>query len=192
MQRTALRAAAEPERYPDTLTVTVLLRRTQKLATALPVSLDVPASSDTALGDWYANRVVVDAKPLLLLVSSRSLLAVLLPARDLRSVPSRLAEIVGARLRRLGMRSAWIQAETAVMQSVAVAKTADRSVVGIMVDYAFSLPYHLHRGQWDETTLPFVEAQLAENPCFAGKAAGKCIVPVDATPELLASRWGAG
>lgn len=180
------------ECIPGSCRMTVFLRRTQKLATALPVSLDAPASSDTALGDWYANRVVVDSKPLLLLVSSRSLLAVLLPARDLRTVPTRLGEIVGARLRRLGVRSAWIHAEMAAMRTVAVAKTADRSVVGIMVDYAFAIPHYLHRGQWDETTLPFVEARLERNPCFAGKAAGQCIIPIDKTTELLATRWGAG
>src|SRR3972149_6891191 len=54
----------------------VVLRATQKLAKVLPPSADAAAESDTALGDWYVNRLIVDRQPLLLLVSARSLLAI--------------------------------------------------------------------------------------------------------------------
>lgn len=47
--------------------MTVTLRRTQKLARALPLSSESPPPPDTALGDWYVNRLVVDRRPLLLL-----------------------------------------------------------------------------------------------------------------------------
>jgi hypothetical protein len=59
----------------------VTLRPTRKLRGALPIS-DVSKPSDTALGDWYVNRLVVDRRPLLLLVSSSSLLPMLVPGRD--------------------------------------------------------------------------------------------------------------
>ncbi|MGE0815498.1 MAG: hypothetical protein AB7O28_13985 [Vicinamibacterales bacterium] len=49
---------------------------------------------DTALGDWYANRVGVDRHPLLLLVSATSPLAIVVPARDLRGPSGRLAVLV--------------------------------------------------------------------------------------------------
>jgi hypothetical protein len=52
----------------------VILRPTKKLASLLPAAQPVPVCSDTALGDWYVNRIVVDRQPLLLLVSSTSLL----------------------------------------------------------------------------------------------------------------------
>lgn len=169
----------------------VVLRRTQKLAGQLPASVDALASSDTALGDWYVNRLVVDRKPLLLLASSRSLLAILTPARDVRSLPSRLPGLVAQRLRRLGIPDRLITAEVAAMSPVVVAKTADRSVVGILVDFAFMIPYHLECGAWDETTLPFIEAKLAENPCFAGRPGDQTVFPDRATPALLASRWDA-
>ncbi len=59
-----------------------ILRATQKLRRFLPdPGVDAP-SSDTALGDWYVNRLVVDRKPLLLLVGSDALLPMLLPARE--------------------------------------------------------------------------------------------------------------
>jgi hypothetical protein len=54
----------------------VVLRRTQKLATALPLTGTSVTQSDTALGDWYVNRLVVDRRPLLLLISARALLPI--------------------------------------------------------------------------------------------------------------------
>jgi len=170
----------------------VILRRTQKLASQLPATADALPPSDTALGDWYVNKFVVDRKPLVLLVSSRSLIALLVPARDVRSLPQRLAGLVAQRLTRMGIGSKLIDAEVAAMSPVGVGKTADRSVVGILVDFAFMIPYHLERGAWDETTLPFIEAKLAKNPCFAGRPGDQTVFPEQATPALLASRWDAG
>ena len=80
----------------------VVLRPTKKLARAL-VATGGSAQSDTVLGDWYVNRVVVDRRPLLLLVCSASLLAIVEPARDVRALPRRLAALAEARLRRLGV-----------------------------------------------------------------------------------------
>jgi hypothetical protein len=88
----------------------VVLRPTRKLRTALPVT-EVTGTSDTALGDWYVNRIVVDRQPLLLLVSSASLLAMLVPARDVRGLPERLADIVANRLARPGVATSRIEAE---------------------------------------------------------------------------------
>src|SRR3954470_303707 len=109
----------------------VILRPTRKLHSLLPPVL-VSAQSDTALGDWYVNRLVVDRQPLLLLVSSASLLSILLPARDVRNLPDRLAGLVDARLRRLGLDARAVAAEHQAMNPVAIGPTADRSVVGIM------------------------------------------------------------
>src|SRR5687767_10977693 len=111
----------------------VVLRRTQKLRPVLPESPVVPAESDTALGDWYVNRIVVHRQPLLLLVSSKSLFPMLLPARDVRSLPDRLASAVQARLKRFGVADEAIAAEVRAMDRVVVAPTSNRSVVGIMV-----------------------------------------------------------
>jgi hypothetical protein len=170
----------------------IVLRRTQKLATALPASAAPLPASDTALGDWYVNKFVVDRRPLLLLVSARSLLPILIPARDVRSLPGRLPELIAQRLGRLGVPNRWIAAEVNTMSPVVVAKTTSRSVVGILVDFAFMAPYHLHAGSWDETTLPFVEARLAKTPCFAGRRGEDTVFPEQATAKLLASRWDTG
>lgn len=155
----------------------------------LPVTTETPPAPDSALGDWYANRMVVDRKPLLLLLSSRALLAILLPARDLRTLPSRLGEVVAQRLRRFGMEKELIDAEVAAMGRVHVSKTCDRAVVGIMVDFAKMIPYHLDQGAWDESTLPFVEAKLAGAPCFSGRPGDQAVFPDVATRALISARW---
>lgn len=170
----------------------VVLRRTRKLAGLLPVSAPASAQSETALGDWYVNRLTVDRHPLLLLVSACGLLPILLPARDVRTLPDRLPDIVAARLRRLGVAAAAATAEVTAMDSVVVGATIDRSVVGVMVDFAKSVPFHLAPGAWDETTLPFVEAKLAKTPCHASRSFDEVVFPERAAPQLLLARWGAG
>ncbi len=169
----------------------VVLRATQKLAKLLPPSADPAAQSDTALGDWYVNRLTVDRQPLLLLVSARSLLAILTLARDVRALPERLPGLVGARLKRLGIPAHLIAAEKTAMAPVVVSKTADRSVLGIMVDYAKMIPGYLPVDGWDATTLPFVEAKLEGNPCYAGGPEAGVVFPDQATPRMLLDRWHA-
>jgi hypothetical protein len=77
------------------------------------------------------------------------------------------------------------------MGRVHVSKTSDRAVVGIMVDFANMIPYHLARGAWDESTLPFVEAKLARAPCYSSRSGTQTVFPDVATRTVLAERWGA-
>ena len=167
----------------------VILRPTRKLSSLLPATEVIPTSSDTALGDWYVNRVMVDRQPLLLLVSSTSLLPMLIPARNVRGLPARLAALVEARLRRCGLDDRTIAAETLAMASVAVGPTVDRSVLGIMVDFAKAVPYHLEPGQWGETTLRIVEERLAATPCHAALSWDRVIFPEKKAPEVLWAKW---
>jgi hypothetical protein len=168
----------------------VILRRTAKLSAALPETVRPSSTSDTALGDWYVNRIFVDRRPLLILISSRSLLPILVPARDVRSLPERLADIVAKRLERLQIPSQMIEAEVRAMTPVVVARTEDRSVLGIMVDFAKTVPYHLEPGGWDESMLPFVEDRLAETPCHSSGRQEDVIFPYEAALAMLARRWG--
>lgn len=170
----------------------VVLRRTRKLASALPASASPSVPSDTALGDWYVNRITIHRRPLLLLVSARGLLPVLLPARDVSSLPERLSEVVAARMQRLGVASPVIRAEVAAMTPVVTAPTIDRSVLGIMVDFAKLLPFYLDRGARDESSLVVAEAKLAENPCHAGRQFKDVVFPNRKAPELLLAHWQAG
>jgi hypothetical protein len=169
----------------------VVLRATKKVLSHLAQAQSVVGPSDTALGDWYVTRFVVDRRPLLLLVSSQSLLSVVVPARDVRGLPDRLAGLIATRLRRLGIAKALIEAEVAAMDPVCVANTQDRSVLGSMVDFVKAIPVYLPVGGWDLTSLPFIEARLAETPCRVSGPIDAAIFPIRAAPDLLAARWHA-
>lgn len=166
----------------------VILRRTEKLAAALPITATVPDASDTALGDWYVNRLVVDRQPLLLIVSALTLLPIVIPGRDVRTLPVRLPDLVRRRLQRLYLPPEWIDAEVAAMAPVTVAKTASRSVLGVMNDFAYGIPYHLSRG-WDEVSLTFLGDQLATTPIFASGPRDGVVVAQEATPKRMWAKW---
>jgi len=152
----------------------------------------VSGDSDTALGDWYVNRLTVDRQPLLLLVSSHTLLPIVIPARQVSELPEALPTLVRRRLERLRVDDRTISSEIGAMSDVVVTKTIDRSVVGIMVEFAPAIPFFLARGAWNETALPFLETWLARTPCYAGRPGDGCVFPDRDTPVRLASRWLAG
>ncbi len=167
----------------------VILRPTRKLQRWLPVAKAGQAASDTALGDWYVNRVVVKHHPLLILVSCASLLPILVPARDVRALPARLSDIVGTRLGRIGVPASTIEAEQEAMATVLVEPTTDRSPIGIMVEFARALPHHPAFDQFSETRLASIEDWLAETPCHAGGRDEDVVFPDRKAPELLRQRW---
>lgn len=167
----------------------VTLRATRKLAALLPATGIGKPTSDTALGDWYVNRIIVDRQPLLLLVSSSSLLPMLLPARNVRSLPNQLADRVRTRLDNCGIDQRAVEAEVRVMAPVAIGPTIDRSVLGIMIDFAKSVPYYLEPGHWNDGDLRLVEERLAETPCHTGRPFDQVIFPDKKAPELLHVKW---
>ncbi len=167
----------------------VILRTTAKLHRSLPPTEEPSQGSDTALGDWYANALKVDYQPLLLLLSAQSLLSILLPARQVATLPERLPTLVAGRLRRLGVTADLIEAEVAAMTPVRIARTRDRSVLGSLVEFAKSIPFHLPIRAWDETTLPLLEIRLAETPCRCGDRSTRTIFPEEEAVSLLQDRW---
>lgn len=169
----------------------VILRATQRVLRSLRQAGGEVAVSDNALGDWYVNRLVIDRRPLLLLVSYASRLAIVTPARDVKGLPGRLAQIVGARLQRLGASGDVIASEIEATTHVCVGKTVDRSVTGQLVDFAKALQYYLPVNRWDEATLISAEDKLAETPCRAGRPFAEVIWPRQRAIERLNTAWPA-
>ena len=167
----------------------VILRATRKLHPLLPEVEAVSSQSDTALGDWYVNRIMVSRQPLLLLVSSTSLLSILLPARDVRGLPDRLATHVSNRLKRCGIDDEVIADEIRAMKPVVVQATVNRSVLGIMVDFAKAIPYYFESRKFDDATFDEAEVLLAENPCHVARSFDRVIFPARKAPELLYAKW---
>jgi hypothetical protein len=168
-----------------------MLRVVRKLQSQLPVAGE-PDSSAGALGDWFVMRFVIARHPLLMLVSSTSLLACIEPAREVRNLPQRLPRIVGDRLHRLGLSRDVIDAETAAMQPVVIGPTNDRSVTGAMVDYCFlARPYDSDRG-WSEAQIPSTEMFLWETPMLTSNRKRSTIFPGEHARSILIERWGMG
>lgn len=167
----------------------VTLRATKKVLRLLPPATTAPEASTTALGDWYVNRITSAGQPLLLLVSSTSLLPILALARDVRTLPERLPQMVGDRLRRHGVPARLIESEVQAMAPVTVAGTGDRSVVGTMVEFAHMLTHYLHDWRHDEAGLWAVEAHLAHTPCRVTKPLSRGVWPDLAATELLQRLW---
>lgn len=170
----------------------VLLKATRKVLRTLPLSAGHGDTSDTALGDWFVNRIVVDRQPLLLFVSSKSLLAMLEPARAVKNLPNRFRDLVGARLERLNVGGDVLRAELGAMDVVRVGPTDDRSVTGQMVDFAKEIPYFLPISRWDASTLRLAEDRLGETPCRSSRPFSEVIFPHETAVRLLTDTWSVG
>lgn len=169
----------------------VIIRATQKVRKYLPATFKDEYISDSALGDWFVNRTIVDRKPLLLFVSSKSLLPMVTPARNVSTITERFAELVSERLKRLGLAEDLIRSEIQIMDEVTVAPTNNRSVTGSMVDFAYHLPYYLPEGNWTDENFKLAEDRLAEIPCRVGHSAKEAIWPAALAKELILEKWGA-
>jgi len=169
-----------------------VLRATLKLLESLPeCSATLPDFPINALGDWYANRVVVHRRPVILLVSSTSQLAILAPARDVKTLPARLPQLVAERLRRLPVSENIITAEVEAMGQVQVGKTIDRSLRRRLVEFAIALPYYLPPAGWQDSDLRTAEDKLAETPCNSARPDREVVWPERTAVRLLLGTWPA-
>lgn len=120
--------------------IVFILRCTQKLLDRLNATPhSEPAPTDTVLGDWYANLIRVGRIQVVLAVSERSLLPVVVPARDGRTLVERLGEALEPMLTSIGVSADDATAECVAMQRWAVGKTANRRILGSLNDLAFQL-----------------------------------------------------
>ena len=169
------------------------LRATKKVLSRLPA----PTTPDeepveNALGDWFVNRVVIAGQPLLVVISSTSLLPIVTPANNVRGLPDRLWKLVFDRLVRLGVPDRLAQAELEAMEPMHVAPTNDRSVVGILTQFCLELPYRISAGSMDNEDLMMAEWKLGETPRNASRRPRSVIWPNEKAVELIWSRWAPG
>jgi len=125
----------------------VTIRITSKVASKLKVQLGHAESQSTGkLGDWYVNLLIIKRQHLLLAVSERTLLPIVMPARDLKLFPLRLSHDLELLLQQLGVPKKEIEAETREMLRWTFAKTASRQVLGSMNDFANLLDAYVDDG----------------------------------------------
>ena len=138
------------------------LRCTSRLIKRLgPSLLASPRDATTRLGDWYANLVHVGRRQFVLGVNEQTLLPVVMPAAPIAALVPRLRVCVAQVLAAFGIANEAIETENAAMEEVGYCKTANRQVVGIMVDFASALELYVD----DTPSLLEISLRLAETPC---------------------------
>lgn len=127
------------------------------------VDAGVPAAT-TALGDWFVRPLNVGRSRLLLCTSALSLLPVIIPARDLAGVPTRLMGALTEILTTLAIPDAQIARELRAMSDHRLAKTNSRTVLGSMTDFIRMADWQIYEGPQPPDLLG-ASLQLAEAPC---------------------------
>jgi hypothetical protein len=123
-----------------------------------PAKLPVIEPS-TELGNWYGT-VLFWRPQLVLLVNERTLFPVLMPLAPASTLIDRFPEFLCHTLEAHGVTSEFIQAETSAMSEGRYAKTANRSVVGIMNEFSYlAEASRAHRGTTDPVTLAILLSQ---------------------------------
>jgi hypothetical protein len=138
----------------------LVVRGTKKFLDRVGAPEAEPPASTTVLGDWYAT--VLFWKPhVALFVNEPTLLPVLVPLAPARTLLSRLPRSVERALSLQGLSGSFISSEVEAMQQTSLAKTANRSVVGMLNEFAFLA------GQWRAGTgdLLDVSLRLSDVPC---------------------------
>jgi prophage antirepressor-like protein len=140
------------------------VRCTQKLLRRVE-STDEPTAPTTVLGDWYANVLYSRPHQLVLCVSERSLLPVVMYAKEAHTLAGRLAVTAGEVLRRLRVAPTLIEKEQNEMRTFAYSRTQNRKVLGQLNELMFQLSWYLH--DRPEKSLLAHSLHLAETPCGA-------------------------
>jgi hypothetical protein len=160
------------------------LRCTRKLSKRLGINFDDRADlPTTALGDWYATVTFLQHRPIILFVSERSLLSVLLYAKESSTLIPRFLNGVTELLGHLGASKEAINKELEAMAERVFGPTKSRSVLGSMNDFIIqiraSAEYNPDRTLFDH------QLTLAEMPCGPMKYA----FPGEQTLILLNSAY---
>lgn len=139
------------------------LHCTQKLLDRIkqPV-VDVPPAPTTSLGNWYAHAMFWTPQ-VALLVNERTLLPVLMPLAPAATLQARFPSHLAAVLRELGASNQFIAIEVDAMIEAAIAKTANRRVLGTMNEFAFLADRY--REYSESPDLLALSIKLSDTPC---------------------------
>jgi hypothetical protein len=141
----------------------LIVRATKKLLDRIgPPSLGEDEQSTTVLSQWYATAVFWKPQ-VALFVNEPTLLPILMPLAPAATLLARFPQQAATVLAAHGTPETIIGAELQQMRSCRLAKTANRSVVGIMNEFT-----HLAETYHDDTQTPDLlglAMRLATTPC---------------------------
>jgi hypothetical protein len=141
----------------------LIVRATRKLLDrAGPPSLGEGEQSTTLLGEWYATAVFWKPQ-VVLFVNESTLLPVLVPLAPATTLLARFPPQAARALTAYGAPDAIVEEELRQMHDRRLAKTANRSVVGIMNE--FIRLAEVDRGDTQAPDLPGLAVRLAATPC---------------------------
>src|SRR6187401_755292 len=100
------------------------IRATAKLLKRLKSVPEAAAEPTTRLGDWYASYFNVGRQQFAMFTSDRSLLAVVLPAKEMKPLPVTLTDRLRWLLRDLKVSTELINDELAQMHTCTITTTA--------------------------------------------------------------------
>jgi len=97
----------------------------------------------TLLGDWYANILFSKPQQLVLCISERTLLPVVIPAKDIHTLSNRFVAAVHEVLTALGVGPQFADQERAHMKDFYFGRTDSKRILGSLNDLMFHLEYYL-------------------------------------------------
>lgn len=133
---------------------------TQKTRRRFGFEVEAPVEPTGQLGNWYANLLNVGTGRWVVCISERSLLPVLVPARN-SEFPPRFPSYLERVLRGIGVPPSVAERESLACAEWTVAKTEDRSVLGSLNDFVYNFEVALRRGRSPESA----SIDLAGMPC---------------------------
>lgn len=161
----------------------LIVRATKKLLDRIgPADLGEGEQSTTLMGQWYATAVFWKPQ-VALFVSEPTLLPVLMPLVPAATLLARFPQQAAALLAAHGTPDAVIDEELRQMRDRRLAKTASRSVIGIMNE--FTVLAGAYRGDAPVTDLLALALRLAATPC--GPLYSKHVSPDRELDALLRS-----
>lgn len=145
----------------------VTMRCTHILLKYLGVSeLESPAAPTAKLGDWYANLIPTAGGDLIMCASEKTLLTVAIPAQDSENLAPLFRLRVGNILAMLGINADAIERELTHYEHIRFSKTASRSVLGSMNDFAQMYQYKAEEFTGEGTlSLSIAELDISNTPC---------------------------
>ena len=156
------------------------LHCTKKLLDRIKPELEAPRAGTTRLGNWYATALFWKPQ-MALVVNERTLLPVFLPLAPAATLAQRFPIAMREVLRALDMPAEFIDSEIRGMGEVVYAKTANRSVLGVMNEFVYLAEgYRDQDGSIDPVVLSL---RLAGTPC--GPHYKGAVFPDKAMRELV-------
>jgi hypothetical protein len=142
----------------------LVIRGTRELLRGLPVQIDDVAST-TALGDWFAQPVIVGKQSYFLLVSRLSLLPVVMRGGDPASIASDFSGALEQVLLRLGVAPDAVAREVGECRDVVFAAGDSASIRASVSDLAGRMKRYMPGGPLDD--LVDVSLRLGDVPLKA-------------------------